>query len=293
MTEGERQGSLLSRREIVWGLLVLAVFAPALAALAREWSAVESQSHGFLVPIVSLLVAVSLLRVRPRPAAAPDTRGAALLLGALALYGFGLGAGSATAQGLALCAAIAGSVWFLRGLAWLRRLAFPIGYLLFMVPIPATWLAALIVPLLEFVTAGSVAVLHALEVPVLRQGNVIELPGGSSLFVAEACSGLTSLVTLTPIAVLIAWLAPLSNPRRIVLVALVVPVAMAANLLRVIGTVYGTLAFGVGAVTDEPVHTLVGLSVYAVGCLVLLALARGLAGSQRAGPAPRTPSSAG
>jgi exosortase len=269
------------------------VFAPALAALAREWSAVDYQSHGFLVPIVSLLVAASILRVRPRPAAAPDGRGALLLLGALAGYAFGLGAGSATAQGLALCAAIAGSVWFLRGSAWLRRLAFPIGYLLFMVPIHAPWLSALIVPLLEFVTAGSVAVLHALDVPVLRQGNVIELPGGASLFVAEACSGLTSLVTLTPIAVLIAWLAPLSNLRRILLVVLVVPVAMTANLLRVIGTVYGTMAFGVGAVTDEPVHTLVGLSVYAVGCVVMLALARGLSGPLRGGSAPRAPSAAG
>lgn len=283
MTEARRSVSL-SRREGAFGLLVLAVFAPALATLAREWSAVDYQSHGFLVPIVSVLVAVSIGRASSRVARTPDGRGALLLLGALALYAFGLGAGSATAQGLALCAAIAGAVWFLRGLAWLRRLAFPIGYLLFLVPIPATWLAALIVPLLEFVTAGSVAVLHALDVPVLRQGNVIELPGGASLFVAEACSGLTSLVTLTPIAVLIAWLAPLSTARRIVLVALVVPVAMTANLLRVVGTVLGTLTFGVGAVTDEPVHTLVGLSVYAVSCLGLLAIARGLARASRSGP---------
>ena len=283
----------MSRREIVFGLLVLVVFAPALASLAREWAAVDYQSHGFLVVLVSAAVAAQTLRARTKLPVVPDGRGALLLLVALALYAFGLGAGSATAQGLALCLALAGIVWFLRGLPWLRRLAFPLGYLIFVVPIPPDWLQAIIVPLLQFVTAGSVAVLHFLEVPVLREGNVIELPGGESLFVAEACSGLTSLVTLTPIAVLVAWLSRLSTARRVLLVLLIIPLAMLANLLRVIGTVLGTMAFGMGAVTDEPVHTLVGLSVYAVACLGLLAIARGLGGTRRTGGPPPAPSPAG
>jgi exosortase len=262
----------VSRREIGFALAVLAVFAPALATLAGEWSAVEHQSHGFLVPIVSAMAARHL--ATGGPPARPDGRGAALLLASLAVYVFGFTAGSPTALGLALCGAAAGSVWYLRGAAWLRRLAFPLGYLLFLVPLPAPSVAALVVPLLEFVTAGSVAVLHGLGASVLREGNVITLPGGESLFVAEACSGLTSLVTLIPIAVLIAWLAPIPAARRVALVILVVPIAMAANLLRVVATVLGTAAFGARALTDEPVHSLVGLSVYGVSCLALLALAR-------------------
>lgn len=279
----------MTRSEIVFALVLLAVFAPALATLAGEWSAVEHQSHGFLVPIVALLAAHSL--AARGPTARPDPRGAALLLAALAVYAFGFTAGSPTALGLALCGAIAGAVWYLRGAAWLRRLAFPLGYLLFLVPLPPSWVAALVVPLLEFVTAGSVGLLRLAGMGVERQGNVIVLPGGESLFVAEACSGLTSLVTLVPIAVLIAWLAPLSNPRRVALVALVVPIAMGANLLRVVGTVLGTEAFGARAMTDEPVHSLVGLSVYVVGCVALLALARALAparaASRAAAPRPR------
>jgi exosortase len=282
----------VSRSEIVFALVVLAVFAPALATLAGEWSAVEHQSHGFLVPIVSAMAARHL--AIGGPPARPDGRGAGLLLVSLVVYAFGFTAGSPTALGLALCGAVAGSVWYLRGAAWLRRLAFPLGYLLFLVPLPAPWVAALVVPLLEFVTAGSVVVLRVLGVSVLREGNVITLPGGESLFVAEACSGLTSLVTLIPIAVLIAWLAPLSTARRVLLVALVVPIAMGANLLRVVGTALGTAAFGARAMTDEPVHSLVGLSVYVVGCLALLALARALtparAASRAAARRPRPPS---
>jgi exosortase len=274
-------------REIALLAGLLVVFAPGLAALAREWSAVEHQSHGFLVPIVAAMAARHLARGAP-PAHA-DVRGAALIVAALLVYAFGLFASSTSAQGVALCAAMAGAVWYLRGAAWLRRLAFPLGYLLFMVPLPATWVAALVVPLLAFVTAGSIGVLDLLGADVEREGNVIVLPGGDSLFVAEACSGLTSLVTLVPIAVLIAWLTPLSTARRIALVALVVPIAMAANLLRVVGTVLGAQAFGVAAVTDEPVHSLMGLSVYVVACLALLTAARGMATPAASRAAVRRP----
>jgi len=265
----------VTRREIGFALALLVVFAPALLTLAGAWSAVDYQSHGFLVPIVSVLAARHRARGGPEPR--PDGRGALAIVAALLLYAFGVAAGSDTAQGLALCGAIAGTVWYLRGSAWLRRLAFPLGYLLFMVPLPAPWVAALVVPLLEFVTVSSVAVLRAVGVGVVREGSVIGLPSGESLFVAEACSGLTSLVTLLPIAVLIAWLAPLSTVRRLVLVALVVPVAMTANLLRVVATVLGSEAFGARAMTEEPAHSLLGLSVYAVGCLALLAFSRWLA----------------
>lgn len=273
----------MTRREIGFALALLVVFAPGLAALAGAWSAAEYQSHGFLVPVVSLLAARQ--RARRGPAARSDGRGALVLVGALLLYGFGIAAGSVTAQGLALCAAVTGAVWYLRGPAWLRRLAFPLGYLLFLVPLPLPWVAAAVVPLLEFVTAGSVEVLRGAGVAVLREGSVIQLPNGESLFVAEACSGLTSLVTLMPIAVLIAWLAPLPAGRRTALVALVVPIAMGANLLRVVATVLGSEAFGTAAMTAEPTHSLLGLSVYVVACLALLALARWLEPASSTGPA--------
>jgi exosortase len=270
----------VTRREIAFALALLVVFAPALVTLAGAWSAVEYQSHGFLVPIVALLAARHL--ARGGPAARPDGRGALAIVAALALYAFGVGAGSAPLQGLALCGAVAGAVWFLRGAGWLRRLAFPLAYLLFLVPLPPTAVAAAVVPLLEFVTTGSVALLHLLGADVEREGNVIVLASGESLFVAEACSGLTSLVTLLPIAVLIAWLAPLSTARRVALVALVVPVAMLANLLRVVATVLGSEAFGAVTMTEEPLHSLLGLSVYVVAVLGMLAVSRWLTPATRA-----------
>ena len=267
----------MTRREVGFLVALGIAFAPALVALSRAWSATEYQSHGYFVPFVAAWIAWSARGRLARLPRARDARGALLLGAALVLYVGSLLASSASGQGLALVAALTGGGWFLRGTRHLRALAFPLAFLLFMVPIPPDWLAPVVVRLLDFVTSASVRLLQAAGVAVGREGNVILIPGGQQLFVAEACSGLTSLVTLTPIGVLIAWLTPLSPARRLLAVALVVPVAMAANLLRILVTVLGAGAWGADVMTGDPVHTLLGLGVYAVGCLGLLAAARALA----------------
>lgn len=266
----------LSQRE--WGLaaLLLVVFAPALAALAGVWSRVDYLSHGFLVPVVALW---ALLRERPRRARVPvrsDARGAFLLAGALAAYLAGLGSGSVTLQGLALVATVAGAVWFTRGPAFLAAVAFPVAYLLFMVPPPDGWITPLIVRLQLFVSTVSIALLQGLGVAVVRDGNVLTLADGSSLFVAEACSGVTSIITLTPLGVLLAYFGLRSAWLRAALVLAVVPLAMAGNLVRVVLTVLVTERFGLAVATEGPLHELLGLLTYVVACALLLAAAAGL-----------------
>jgi len=185
-------------------------------------------------------------------------------------------AGAASGQGLALVAALAGAVWWREGRRRVRALIFPIAFLLFMVPIPPDWFTPLAVQLLLFVSWASEGVLGVLGVEVLRQGNVIVLESGASLMVAEACSGLTAILTLLPIAVLVAYLSPLSSARRVTLVALALPIAMGANLLRVVFTVLAAQIWDAGTITADPWHTLAGLLIYAIACLGLLAAARGL-----------------
>jgi len=257
--------------------LALAVaFLPALGTLARAWGATEHQSHGFLVPLVAGWIAWGTRDRWGRLPRAIDGRGAALLALALAFYALSLLPGSASGQGIALVAALTGAVWWREGRRRLRALAFPIAFLLFMVPIPSDWFTPFAVQLLLFVSWASEGVLRVLGVEVLRQGNVIVLAGGASLMVAEACSGLTAILTLLPIAVLVAYLSPLNSTRRVALVALALPIAMGANLLRVVFTVLAAQVWGADTVTADPWHTLAGLLIYAVACLGLLAAARRL-----------------
>jgi exosortase len=271
--EGRVPTKILDR--VVYFSLAVA-FLPAVGTLARVWGRTEHQSHGFLVPAVAGWIAWGTRNRWSRLARAVDARGAALLALALALYAMSLLAGSASGQGLALVAALTGAVWWREGRRRLRALAFPIAFLLFMVPIPPDWFTPFAVQLLLFVSWASEGVLRVLGVEVLRQGNVIVLEGGASLMVAEACSGLTAILTLLPIAVLVAYLSPLSSTRRVALVALALPIAMGANLLRVVFTALAAQIWDAGTVTADPWHTLAGLLIYAIACLGLLAAARGL-----------------
>jgi exosortase len=266
----------LAPREWALVALLAASFAPALLALSEVWRAVDYQSHGFLVPVVSLWVALRERYTWRRLVLAPDARGLAVLGAAFAAYLLGIGIASASLQGVALVAALAGAVLYARGAAWLRALAFPIGFLLFMVPVPPGWISPLIVRLQLFVSDASLRVLHALGVAVAREGNVLVLPTGESLFVAEACSGVTSVITLAPLGVLLAYLSLRRPFLRAILVAAVVPLAMAGNLVRVVATVLAALRFGADVATEGPPHELLGLLTYAVAVGLLLLLGAGL-----------------
>jgi exosortase len=115
-----------------------------------------------------------------------------------------------------------------------------------------------------------VEILQQAGVSIFREGNVLTLPGGQSLFVAEACSGITSLITLLPIGVFIAYFTEAVLWRRLVLVAAVIPIALAGNLLRVIVTVLVSTHFSAEFATQGPLHEWAGVATYVIGCVCLL-----------------------
>ncbi len=257
-----------------WGFVALLAvgFAPALVSLSRVWSNVDYLSHGYLVPLVALWAASGKRKTLPSLPRERDLRGVLLLGLALLLYVVGLGTSLITIEGVAVVTGVAGAILYLRGPAWLATLAFPVGYLLFMVPLPDVVLSPTIVTLQLFVSSVGVRVLQLGGVPVYRDGNVIELPDGASLFVADACSGITSVITLLPLGVFLAYFTERTWGRRLVLIAAIVPLAMIGNLIRVIGTVVAAQEVGVEAATSGTVHESAGILTYVVGCVALLAV---------------------
>lgn len=252
------------------------VQAPGLVVLAKAWSEVEYASHGFLVPLVALWAATAhretLSRLEPRP----EPAGSALIaLATLASFG-ALVVGNPTAVGVTLVLTVWLAVWALRGRAWVRVLVFPLGYLVFLIPLPSAWVTPLIVKLQILVSSAGVALLRMGGVPVFREGNVLTLPGDTSLFVAEACSGITSLITLLPIGVFIAYFTESAWTRRVLLVLAVLPIALAGNLLRVVLTVLLAIHVDVEFATQGPLHEWAGVATYVLGCILLLAIGRGL-----------------
>jgi exosortase len=178
-------------------------------------------------------------------------------------------------------AAIAALVGFRWGRRGIRRLAFPLAFLLFMVPLPEVWVYPVVTRLQTFASACAVAILHALDVPVVRDGNVMQLPGGASLFVAEACSGITSLLSLIPVGVLLARFTQEGRWQRVLLVASVVPAALFGNMIRVIATVIAAQAYGAQRATSGPIHESAGLLTSAFAVLLVVAFGTVLARASR------------
>ena len=273
------------------GLLLAAVilaFSPAFLAMAGVWEVVDYQAHGFLVGPVAAAMAFSRRRAAHAAAGSGGSLGLLVFIGALLAYVAGLMADLLSLQGVAFPLALAGLIAWRRGSGTLRVLAFPLAYLLFMVPVPPQWLTPLVTQLQSFVTRTASALLEIAHVPALREGNVIVLPEGS-LFVAEACSGITSIVTLLPVAALLVFLTP--GPRRHgwLLMASVVPVAMLWNLVRVLATVAATRSVGVVQATTGSLHETAGMLTFVAGCLSLLVLSAWFGRSPGAGPAQAAP----
>ena len=260
-----------SVQDVLLVAVVGAVFAPAVAAMARVWGSVDYLSYGYLVPVVALWVAWRDRATWTESAPRRDRRGLLFLFAALVLYGLGLGTGLVALEGVAFVGAVAASVLLVWGPDRLRALRFPIGFLLFMVPPPEAWLLPLIAGLRLLVSGVAVAILHGVGISVAQDGNVLRLPSGESLFVADACSGVTSLVTLLPLAVLLAYYVERSLARRVVVISCVLPIALGGNLLRVVLTVIAAVGVGVGRATQSAWHQTAGLLTYLLGCLALLA----------------------
>jgi len=126
-------------------------------------------------------------------------------------------------------------VLFLEGWGMLRALVFPLAILLLMVPIPSIVLNQITFPLQILASKLSAWILPLMGVPVLREGNVINLPA-MPLEVADACSGIRSLLSLTCLAVMYGYLMEKRTGIRIILALASIPIAVVANGLRIVGT---------------------------------------------------------
>jgi exosortase len=243
------------RSDWLWiGGLSLA-FAPALLTLSSVWLAYDYYSHGFLVPLVAFWMFHAERPKLPPPGA--DPRGLIAIVLAVVVYVGGLLLADATLQGLALVGVTAGVALRLWGPAGLRRVAFPLGFLLFMVPIPSSILTPAILELQLTVSVAAVELLHTVGFTVLREGNVVLLPGDERLFVDEACSGITSIVTLLPLGFVLAYFTEKAALRRALIVLAVVPLA-------------GAQVFGVEQATSGAVHDLAGVLTFAFACMLLI-----------------------
>lgn len=275
----------------VVGLGLLGVlFAPNLRHFLYTWSTDENYSHGFLVPLIALYFANEASRRGAVPVRGGGLIGAVLVLAAI------LGRLTATVIPVgiigdtAFLLGLAGLVALLAGGAALRRYGFPLFFLIFMVPLPIALYTQIAGPLQLMVSQAAAAALNALGIPVLCQGNTMTLPGGLRMFVAEACSGMRQLTGFLALTTAVAFLSERPWWLRGLLIASSVPIAMIANIVRVVAT--GLIMFHVDPTyASGAYHMAEGLLMMGLGLGLLAALCSlvSWAWPPSRGPAPASP----
>jgi exosortase len=236
--------------------------------LVEQWYADPDYSHGFLVPFVSAYLAWERWDKLKRLPAKPSLWGIGVLTVGLLMLLLGTLGAELYLQRSSFLVVVSGLVLLLLGHDVLRVLLFPIAFLFFMIPLPAIVMNELAFPLQLFAAKTAAFCLFNFGIPILREGNVIVL-AGTTLEVAEACSGIRSLQALLALGVFYAYFSQRVMWKRWLLVILSVPIAIIANAFRVSGT--GMLAHYWGPEAAEGFyHTFSGWLIFLLAFVLLL-----------------------
>src|SRR5437763_3071405 len=280
---------------LAFGFAIAFAYAIVLARLDHDWCTDENYSHGLLIPFIIGYILWAhrdkLARVPARPSALVG--GIAIVFALFALWA-GVAGAELYTQRLSLVLLLAGLTVYFWGWTLLRFLVVPFSLLFLALPIPTIIFNKIAFPLQLFASRCAVWSMSMLGIPVLRQGNIIELKPLNSfdtkkLEIVEACSGIRSLMTLVTLAVVFAYFnhSPSNNSpgsgkrsgwlknywfwRALIIVVSAVPIAILTNAFRVSGT--GVLAHYYGtAVADGFFHSFSGWAIYIVAFILLFGI---------------------
>jgi len=267
-------------------LLIAWLYASILARLFLQWIHDPNFSHGIFVPLFALFVLWQDRKNLVTIASAPSWTGLPLVVLSLLVLVLGvLGADIFLAR-VSLLILLAGVIILFQGWRFFRAILFPWAFLILMIPPPTLILQQVTFPLQLLASKLATGLLRLVGVPVLRQGNMIVL-AAMPLDVAEACSGIRSLLTLVTLAIIYGYLMETRKWVRVVLALSAVPIAVAANSFRVFGT--GLLVqYWDPDKAEGFFHTFEGWLIFVVALIMLFAVHRVISFIWKSSlPAPR------
>ncbi len=268
-------------RALWWPTLLLSVVLAGVFywTIGRMWERWNNShgyySHGPLVLPIAVAIAWLIIRKRGLPLqSTPSSRraGLALLLGSLAIHLLSMYPRVTFLSGFMIPPAIAGCMLYLGGWPMLRRLWFPVAFLAFMVPLPDVTISDINFRLKIFAAHAATSIVDASGVAAYVRGSDIFTEGGTRLTVEDACSGLRSLISLLAFATLFTYICKLRGYKRLLLFLSAIPVAVAANIVRIV--VLTLVAHGYGVKLATPggwVHDSMGFAVFIIAfCFMFL-----------------------
>ena len=255
---------------IAWfGVLLGICYGPVLIMLVHQWNTDDDMGHGFFVPVLAAYIAWRKRDELAGVMARPNWWGLLIVIyGALQLYIATLGAELFLAR-TAFVISMTGIVLLLGGVEYLKIFRFPLFLLIFMVPIPGVIYNRITFPLQIIATKAAEWALTLLQIPVLREGNILELPE-QRLSVVEACSGIRSLLSLTFLSLIYGYFFEKRAWVRAALFASTIPIAIVANASRV--TLTGVLAEYKPELAEGFFHEASGWVIFMVALVIMAGL---------------------
>ncbi len=251
------------------GAVVLLMYLPILIDLVGDWYNDPNYSHGFLIIPISVWLIWRKRKDLQNVPIETSKWGIPVILGSLALFILGTAGAEFFTTRVSFVGLLFGITLYLAGYRFVREIWFAYFFLLFMIPVPYILYYTATFPLQLLGSKVASGVLTVIGIPHLRQGNIIHLPDNYSLEVAEACSGLRSLVTLLALGALLAYWTQNYKWKAMVLFLITIPIAIAANIFRICVTAIG--AYGIShAVAEDYIHELSGTIVFMFSLVCLL-----------------------
>lgn len=254
--------------------LLIWLYYAVVGRLVLQWWHDPNFSHGFFVPMFSLYVLWLDRRALLKLPCRGSWFGVVILSVGLALLVLGNLGAELFLSRFSLLLVIAGLVISFFGWAHQKRILFPWMFLILMIPIPVIIFNQITFPLQTLASDLATFMLRAVGIPVLRQGHIIVIPA-MPLEVAEACSGIRSLLSLTTLSIIYGYLMERSMRIRVILALSAVPIAVFANSLRIVGTGL-TVQYWDPDKAEGFFHAFSGWLIFVVSLCMLFAFHRAL-----------------
>jgi exosortase len=251
---------------------LLLVYWSVITGLIGAWSTDDNYSHGFFIVPLALYFAWERRGKIVSTPITPSLLGPVVVAGSLFLLIAGLLGAELFLSRVSILGTIAGAILFLYGWPMLRVLAFPLAFMVLMVPLPAIIFNKIAFPLQLLASHVGEKTISAMDIPILREGNVLIL-ANTTLEVAEACSGIRSLVSLFTLGIVFGYFVDRRLWVRSTIALSAIPVAIMANGLRVASAGVAAQYFGSAGV-EGLFHEFSGWVVFVLAFLMMFALQR-------------------
>src|SRR5688500_2558932 len=255
---------------VLGGLALL--YRDVIPELVRAWGTDDNYSHGYLIPPIAAYFAWERRRRFLAAPLRPSVFGLVALVGSIAVLAVGVLGVELFLTRVSLLGVLGSLVLFLFGWARLRVMLFPLTFLLLMIPLPAIIFNQIAFPLQLLASQFGEATIRAFDIPVLREGNVLQL-ANVTLEVAEACSGIRSLISLLTLGIVLSYFSDSRTWVRQAVTLSTIPVAVLTNAARVAGTGLAAHYYGPKA-AEGFFHEFSGWLVFIAAFAMLLLVQR-------------------